>query len=180
MASSHTVPFKPQLFAVKSVAATVRKIWRDFKSGSMTSKKKGRVGPKPCHTPAEVTEIVRSVPARDRSTMHHMASLTKISVSTLCRHLKSGTINRRSYRLKTLLTDSHKFERLTFSRAHVNIQLDAMNDYISSRARDAASAVESCEPDESPGPAEFDFSDMWDVVHLDENCFNADKDCRNT
>ncbi|RLO05193.1 hypothetical protein DYB28_014798, partial [Aphanomyces astaci] len=76
--------------------ATVRKIWRDFKSGSMASKKKGRVGPKPRHTPAEVTEIFRSVPARDRSTMHDMASSTGISVSTLCRHLKSETINRRS------------------------------------------------------------------------------------
>ncbi|RHX99352.1 hypothetical protein DYB25_010961 [Aphanomyces astaci] len=111
--------------------ATVRKIWRDFKSGSMASKKKGRVGPKPRHTPAEVTEIVRSVPARDRSTMRDMASSTGISVSTLCRHLKSGTINRRSSRLKPLLTDSNKFERLAFCRAHVNIQLDAMNDYLS-------------------------------------------------
>ncbi|RQM30858.1 hypothetical protein B5M09_008422 [Aphanomyces astaci] len=42
---------------------TVRKLWRDFMSGSMASKKKGRVGPKPRHTSAEVTEIVRSVPS---------------------------------------------------------------------------------------------------------------------
>ncbi|RQM20095.1 hypothetical protein B5M09_010883 [Aphanomyces astaci] len=160
--------------------ATVRKIWRDFKSGSKASKKKGRVGPKPRHSPAEVTEIVRSVPARDRSTMHDMASSTGISVSTLCRQLKSGTINRRSSRLKPLLTDTNKIERLAFCRDHVNIQLDVMNDYLSSRARDAAGAVESREPAESPGTAEFDFSDMWDVVHLDEKWFNADKDCRKT
>ncbi|ETV86028.1 hypothetical protein H257_02516 [Aphanomyces astaci] len=146
---------------------TVRKLWRDFMSGSMASKKKGRVGPKPRHTSAEVTEIVRSVPSRDRSTMRDIASSTGISVSTLCCHLKSGTINRRSSRLKPLLTDTNNFEWLAFCRAHVNIQFDAMNAYLSSCGRDAVDAFEFHEPAEYPGRAEFHFSDMWDVTYRD-------------
>ncbi|ETV67858.1 hypothetical protein H257_15982 [Aphanomyces astaci] len=128
---------------------TVSGIWKDFLTqGSSPSKKAGRVGRKLRYTPEHVTQLVQELPQEERSTMRDIATATGLTMGTICRNLKSGTLERRSSRLKPLLTDENRTERIEFCRS------------------------------DGSGLAELPFLDMHDVVHLDEKWFNADKDRR--
>ncbi|ETV97638.1 hypothetical protein H310_09529 [Aphanomyces invadans] len=59
-----------------------------------------------------------------------MAQATGILISILCRALKTGIMKRRSSRIKPLLTDANKVERLAFCGAHLNLTNNAINEYI--------------------------------------------------
>ncbi|RQM31281.1 hypothetical protein B5M09_007561 [Aphanomyces astaci] len=89
-----------------------------------------------------------------RSTIREMSVSTGIAIGTLSRHLRKGTFRRRSTRIKPLLSDANKLERVQFCRSHA----------LANFAGEAGSCV--------------DFDPLWDVVHLDEKWFNADKDRR--
>ncbi|KAF0689786.1 Aste57867_18805 [Aphanomyces stellatus] len=132
----------------------VSKIWKAFKTGELKSKKTGRVGRKQRYTPREIVETVAEVPKPQRSTLRDIMDATGISLYHLHKNLKAGTIQRRSSRLKPLLTDANKLAPKP----------------VAVLAESAAIGV--------GGLQESEFLDMYDVVHLDEKWFNADKDRR--
>ncbi|RHZ34646.1 hypothetical protein DYB37_011627, partial [Aphanomyces astaci] len=118
---------------------TVSYIWRKFRdTGSTTSNKVGKVGPKPTYSKQLVQQLVEEVHVDQRSTLRDVAAGSGLTMGTLSRHLKNGTFERRSTRIKPLLSDVNKAERVAFCQ----------------------------------------FDNLWDVVHLDEKWFNADKDRR--
>ncbi|ETV85062.1 hypothetical protein H257_02939 [Aphanomyces astaci] len=95
---------------------TVGYIWRTFRDrGTTATKKKGKVGPKRAYTAEYVQQLVQAVPVDQRSTFSDLAAATRLSPATLNRHLKKGTLERRSTRIKLLLTDSNKEERKWFN-----------------------------------------------------------------
>ncbi|KAF0682440.1 Aste57867_25453 [Aphanomyces stellatus] len=171
----HIQPFlckgKPQRGAFTKVAAhfnlarqTVAYVWRKFcVDGSTKSTKTGRVGPRPRYTAAQVQELVRNVPQDMRSTMRDVAAATGLTIGTLSRHLKQGTFQRRSSRIKPLLSDANKAQRRDFCRSLT------LTDSAGEAGTGGAGLPESPEIDP-----------QWDVVHLDEKWFNADKDRRKT
>ncbi|KAF0683218.1 hypothetical protein As57867_024640, partial [Aphanomyces stellatus] len=141
----------------------VSRIWKAFqRQGLAPSLKAGRVGRKPIYTPALVKSTLRELPQSLRSTMRDMSEATGIPIGSIHRSLKAGTIQRRTSRIKPLLNDNNKAERLAFCRPcgpH--------------SSRFAASGAGEAGSPETP-----EFDDMWDVVHLDEKWFNVDKDVR--
>ncbi|RHY49893.1 hypothetical protein DYB30_010956 [Aphanomyces astaci] len=99
---------------------TVSSIWNGFiTQGSSPSKKAGRVGRKLHYTPDHVTQLVQAVPQEQRTTMRDISVATALSLGTICRNLKAGTLQRRSSRLKPMLTDANRAERVGFCRSHV-------------------------------------------------------------
>ncbi|ETV96259.1 hypothetical protein H310_10438 [Aphanomyces invadans] len=163
--------------------ATIRKIWHDFKRGTKSSKKKVRVGPKPRCTPSEIREMIQAVPEQDRSTFRDMANTTGISKSILARHFKAGTIERRSTRLKPFLTKDNRLKRLAYCGAHVKMNLESLthlNPCLTSSVGEVDAISEDAPVSEVGTPQEFEFSDLFDVVHLDVKWFNEDKDKRKT
>ncbi|RHY74159.1 hypothetical protein DYB38_013254 [Aphanomyces astaci] len=153
---------------------TVSSIWNGFiTQGSSPSKKAGRVGRKLHYTPDHVTQLVQAVPQEQRTTMRDISVATGLSLGTICRNLKAGTLQRRSSRLKPMLTDANRAERVGFCRSHVR-RIAATS------LAEAAATVTAFGGDSGYGSAlvELPFSDMIDVVHLDEKWFNADKDRR--
>ncbi|KAF0687338.1 Aste57867_20912 [Aphanomyces stellatus] len=94
---------------------TVAYVWRKFcVEGSTTSKKMGKVGPRPQYTAEQVQQLVRAVPEDKRSMMRDMSAATGLSMGTLSRHLKKGTFQRRSSRIKPLLSDANRAQRVEF------------------------------------------------------------------
>ncbi|ETV69424.1 hypothetical protein H257_14809 [Aphanomyces astaci] len=92
--------------------------WRKFRdTESTTSNEVGKVGPKPTYSKQLVQQLVEDVHVDPRSTLRDVAAGSGLTMGTLSRHLKNGTLNASHYNL-------------------------------------------------------------WDVVHLDEKWFNADKDRR--
>ncbi|KAF0695677.1 Aste57867_13522 [Aphanomyces stellatus] len=91
---------------------TVSKVWNAFLSGDMASKKTGCVGRKKIYTTDQVTEMVQELPQSQRTTMRDITEATGLSTGTLSRHLKSGTLQCRSSRLKPLLTENNRLERI--------------------------------------------------------------------
>ncbi|ETV86579.1 hypothetical protein H257_01732 [Aphanomyces astaci] len=131
---------------------TVSRIWKAFQRNELLpSLKAGRVGRSPVYTPHLVASTVRELPQSLRSTMRHISEATGIPLGSLHRALKAGKLHRRTTRLKPLLTDENKAKRLEFCLSHIR-------------------------PSGPPKTPTFD--GMWDVVHLDEKWFNADKNVR--
>jgi len=185
---------------------TVRKLWRRYEQGSVKSRKKGRVGPKHRNMVEEIKAKIRQVPQQQRTTMRDLSQAMVMSISTLSRALHKGTMTRRSSRLKPLLTDQNKSERLAFCRSHVQQTAETAAAYQSVTRAIVAEGDDGPEVGEADVPAgkgsrvrrsappnalaesaaragilsELDFSGMWDVVHLDEKWFNADKYCQKT
>ncbi|RHZ13734.1 hypothetical protein DYB31_016567, partial [Aphanomyces astaci] len=90
---------------------TVGYIWRTFRDrGTTATKKRGKVGPKRAYTTECVQQLVQAVPVDQRSTFRDLAAAPGLSPATLNRHLKKGTFERRSMRIKPLLTDANKEE----------------------------------------------------------------------
>ncbi|KAF0702476.1 hypothetical protein AaE_015898 [Aphanomyces astaci] len=136
-------------FLKKDKLQRVSYIWRKFRdTGSTTSNKVGKVGPKPTYSKQLVQQLVEEVHVDQRSTLRDVAAGSGLTMGTLSRHLKNGTFERRSTRIKPLLSD--------LALAYTV------------RLADAGEA----------GPLEVEFDNLWDVVHLDEKWFNADKDRR--
>ncbi|ETW01632.1 hypothetical protein H310_06263 [Aphanomyces invadans] len=105
--------------------------------------------------------------------MRDMAQATGISISTLCWALKTGIMKRRSSRLKLLLTDANKRERLAFCGAQVTSPMTPSTSTLLLMIPKALMCAAS-----AGTLREVAFCGMWDVVHLDEKWFNADKHCR--
>ena len=133
---------------------TVTRIWKAFLSGNTKSQKAGRVGRKAKNSQADIQEVLGEVPQEQRTTFRDMAEATGLSLGTLHRSLKAGTVERKNSTIKPLLTDVNKMQRLHYCCAHVKRHV-----------RDEAAD-------------EHEFYDMMDVVHLDEKWFNGDKDRR--
>ncbi|ETV77844.1 hypothetical protein H257_08668 [Aphanomyces astaci] len=91
---------------------TVSYIWLKFRdTGSTTSNKVGKVGPKPTYSKQLVQQLVEEVHVDQRSTLRDVAAGSGLTMGTLSRHLKNGTFERRSTRIKPLLSDVNKAER---------------------------------------------------------------------
>ncbi|RHY32156.1 hypothetical protein DYB32_002801 [Aphanomyces invadans] len=99
--------------------STVSSLWSSFSSNEPTSNNPGRVGRKPVYTVDEITALVNAVPHSQRSTMRDISETTGLSLGTLSRSLKAGIIQRRSSRLKPLLTDANKLARVAYCGSHV-------------------------------------------------------------
>ncbi|KAF0702085.1 hypothetical protein AaE_016136 [Aphanomyces astaci] len=98
---------------------TVSNVWEGFKRNSrMPSGKLGRVGGKTINTSSIVSTLVSEVPEEQRSTMRDISQATGLSMGTLSRRLKDGTIERKNTRLKPLLTDANTIERTAFWKPH--------------------------------------------------------------
>ncbi|ETV74119.1 hypothetical protein H257_11084 [Aphanomyces astaci] len=98
-------------------ARVVSAIWRTFRgSGKIESNKAGNVGRPKRYTVQDIQQRVGAVPFEQRSTMRDISVATGIPVGTLSRHLKKGTFRRRSTRIKPLLSDANKQERVQFCR----------------------------------------------------------------
>ncbi|RHY58352.1 hypothetical protein DYB34_004676 [Aphanomyces astaci] len=107
---------------------TVSNVWEGFKRNSrMSSGKLGRVGGKKINTSSIVSTLVSEVPEEQRSTMRDISQATGLSMGTLSRRLKDGTIERKNTRLKPLLTDANTIER-TETPPEVTYEFDAMWD----------------------------------------------------
>ncbi|KAF0722802.1 hypothetical protein Ae201684P_015971 [Aphanomyces euteiches] len=141
---------------------TVGKIWRDCHAGRADPQKKGRCGRKKIYTQDAVTEIVKEVPQKQHTTMRDLVEASGLSMGTIERNTKLGTLRRSSSRLKPLLTETNQLMRLIFSCSHVQRSTPSTIE-----ETNETSALENCQ-----------FLDMMDIVHLDEKWFNADKKCR--
>ncbi|KAF0728527.1 hypothetical protein AaE_009437 [Aphanomyces astaci] len=109
--------------------STVRKVWRCYQQGSMKSRKKGRVGRKHRHKIQDIIAKIREVPQGQRTTMRDLSLATGLSISTLSRALHKGIMTRRSSRLKPLLTDANKNQRMDFCSSHAVLTEDDVAAY---------------------------------------------------
>ncbi|ETV96549.1 hypothetical protein H310_10260 [Aphanomyces invadans] len=122
---------------------TVVRIWKAFQQNALLpSIKARRSGRPPVYTPEAIASTVRELTQSLRSTMSDMSEATGIPLGSLHRALTAGTLQRRSTRIKPLLSDTNKEQRVVFCRSHVR---------------------------PSGLPETLVFDDMWDVVHLDES-----------
>ncbi|ETV89899.1 hypothetical protein H310_15260 [Aphanomyces invadans] len=93
--------------------STVARVWKDFhRDALMPSRKVGRVGRTPIYTPGVVVAMVRELPQSLRTTMREISEAKGIPLSTLHRHLKAGTLRRRSTRMKPMLSDDNRAQCL--------------------------------------------------------------------
>ncbi|ETW05997.1 hypothetical protein H310_03616 [Aphanomyces invadans] len=122
---------------IKAIAArfdlnrgTIRTVWTRYKNGVSMSRKTGRVGPRTRYTAEEITTLIKDVPLQQRSTLRDLSEATGISTFTLSRSLKNGVVHRRSSRLKPLLTEYNKRERIAFCAGHVELTRDAAQEYM--------------------------------------------------
>ncbi|ETW03977.1 hypothetical protein H310_04385 [Aphanomyces invadans] len=122
---------------IKAIAArfdlnrgTIRTVWTRYKNGVSMSRKPGRVGPRTRYTAEEITTLIKDVPLQQRSTLRDLSEATGISTFTLSRALKNGVVHRRSSRLKPLLTEYNKRERIAFCAGHVELTRDAAQEYM--------------------------------------------------
>ncbi|ETW04759.1 hypothetical protein H310_03907 [Aphanomyces invadans] len=75
--------------------------------------------------------MVNAVPHSQRSTLRDISEATGLSLGTLSRNLKAGIIQRRSSRLKPLLTDANKLARVASSAVNLaECQFDDMWDVV--------------------------------------------------
>ncbi|ETV63797.1 hypothetical protein H257_19271, partial [Aphanomyces astaci] len=155
---------------------TIRELWRRFQQGCLKSRKYGHTGPTTRYTAEVVIAKIQEIPRIQRSNMRDISEASDISISTISRALKKGIIKHRSSRLKPLLTEENMRERLQYCGAHVMLTQEAIDAH---HAEDIGPAGEASDaPAMARSQREIEFCGMWDVVHLDEKWFNADKDCR--
>ncbi|ETV70599.1 hypothetical protein H257_13974 [Aphanomyces astaci] len=94
---------------------TVASTWRLFSAGgAMKSNKPGNLGLKHTYSSALIKHLVGAIPVEKRSTYCDMAAATGLTLGSLRRHLKKGTLQRRWSRIKPLLTEANKAEHLAF------------------------------------------------------------------
>ncbi|ETV67673.1 hypothetical protein H257_16257, partial [Aphanomyces astaci] len=129
---------------------TLSKVWKRGQEtrsqdgrADVALKRKGHSGRRPKCTMDEVEAAVKSVPPHLRETFASLAASSGIPPTTLWRVLQTRTLERRTSRLKPMVTDKHKADRVDFVRPFV---------------RSTAS-----------GPMRWD--DMHDRVHIDEKWF---------
>ncbi|ETV88100.1 hypothetical protein H257_01456 [Aphanomyces astaci] len=107
-------------------ARAVSYTWRKFRNdGTTKSSKTGNVGRRLRYTSQAIQQRVGAVPIDQRSTMRDISVATGIALGTLSRHLKKGTFRRRSTRIKPLLSDANKLERVQFCRSRVSPAMPA-------------------------------------------------------
>ncbi|ETW02181.1 hypothetical protein H310_05749 [Aphanomyces invadans] len=107
--------------------STVCQFWSRYKDGITKNLKVGRVGPKKHYTKEEIVALIRAVPRNQRYTIREHSQATGMSTITLSRALKNGDFQRRLSRLKPLLTNANKHERLAYCGALVVLTHDAIN-----------------------------------------------------
>ncbi|KAH9096270.1 hypothetical protein Ae201684P_009504 [Aphanomyces euteiches] len=130
---------------------TLSKIWsRGQQSRALTGRadvaslKKGRSGRPPKRSMAEIEAAVKSVQPHLRKTFVMLAASSGIPSTTLWRVLQTKKLRRRTSRLKPMVTDKHKADRVAFVRSFVRT-----------------------------GPnGQMRWDDMLDRVHIDEKWFN--------
>ncbi|ETW00345.1 hypothetical protein H310_06993 [Aphanomyces invadans] len=65
-----------------------------------------------------------------RSTLREISAACGLSLGTLSRNLKKGTLQRRTTRIKPLLNDTNKAERFPFSNASASVDFDNLWDVV--------------------------------------------------
>ncbi|ETV78648.1 hypothetical protein H257_08139 [Aphanomyces astaci] len=95
---------------------TVCKIWRAFRRNArMPLSRPGRVGPKSLYS-TDYVALVSGVPEDQRTTLRDLSVATGLTLGTLHRKLRDGTIQRKSSRIKPLLTINNMVERVAFCK----------------------------------------------------------------
>ncbi|KAH9158422.1 hypothetical protein LEN26_002986, partial [Aphanomyces euteiches] len=101
-------------------------------------------GRKRIRSDEEIEQAIRRVPQQDRQTMRTLEHLLGIPKTIIIRHMQEKkALKARTSRVKPLLTQDNKKERLRFAASHVN---------------------------RGPQGTHF-FSNMHNVVHVDEKWF---------
>ncbi|RHZ10839.1 hypothetical protein DYB37_009171 [Aphanomyces astaci] len=109
--------------ALEVSARAVSYTWRKFRNdGTTKSSKAGNVGRRLRYTSQAIQQRVGAVPIDQRSTMRDISVATGIALGTLSRHLKKGTFRRRSTRIKPLLSDANKVERVACARGYEKLE----------------------------------------------------------
>ncbi|RQM29481.1 hypothetical protein B5M09_013442 [Aphanomyces astaci] len=111
VAGSPTAPSSNNLTYVSTcvVSTTCRKFRNE---GTTESNKADKVKRRPRHTSKAIQQNVGAVPIDQHSTMRDISFVTGIPLGTLSRHLNKGAFRRRSTRIKPLLSDATKLERV--------------------------------------------------------------------
>ncbi|KAF0748156.1 hypothetical protein AaE_007446 [Aphanomyces astaci] len=103
---------------------TVSKIWKRGQEtaartgvASVARRKKGRSGRPPKRSIQDLEAAIKSVPPHLRSTLLSLAKSSSIPPTTLWRLLKTKKLRRRTSRLKPMVTDKHKADRVAFAQS---------------------------------------------------------------
>ncbi|ETV76472.1 hypothetical protein H257_09489 [Aphanomyces astaci] len=101
---------------------TLSKIWRRGQRSKARNgladvalKKKGRCGRRPSRTMSDIETAIKSVPPVLRRTFESLAVSSGIPRTTLWRVLQTKKLQRRTSRLKPMVTEKHKADRLAFA-----------------------------------------------------------------
>ncbi|KAF0685854.1 Aste57867_22306 [Aphanomyces stellatus] len=111
------------------------------------SRKQGNCGRRPKYDLSHVESIIKAVPPYARTTYRSLSSATGIPVASLWKLVTTKKLLRRTSRLKPMLTDSHKVQRLQF-----------VHQFIKSGRQGA-----------------HHWDDMLDRIHIDEKWFYVTK-----
>ncbi|KAF0715869.1 Aste57867_3131 [Aphanomyces stellatus] len=114
-----------------------------FGRADVAAMKKGRSGRPPKRTVDDVEAAVKSVPPHLRKTFVMLAASSGIPSTTLWRVLQTKKLQRRTSRLKPMVTDKHKADRVEFVQAFVRPSTNG----------------------------QMRWDDMLDRVHIDEKWF---------
>ncbi|KAH9107205.1 hypothetical protein AeMF1_017394 [Aphanomyces euteiches] len=104
---------------------TLSKIWNRGQQSTLSGRadvaslKKGRSGRPPKRSMAEIEAAVKSVQPHLRKTFAMLAASSGIPSTTLWRVLQTKKLQRRTSRLKPMVTDKHKADRVAFVRSFV-------------------------------------------------------------
>ncbi|RHZ05742.1 hypothetical protein DYB26_011183 [Aphanomyces astaci] len=110
---------------------TVSKIWHAFRRNArMPSSRPGRVDPKSLYSTDYVSNLVSGVPEDQRNTLRILSDATGLTLGTLHRKLRDGTIQRKSSRIKPLLTINNMVERVAFCETPDAYEFDSMWDAV--------------------------------------------------
>ncbi|KAF0717357.1 Aste57867_2337 [Aphanomyces stellatus] len=114
---------------------------------NIASQKAGNCGRPPKYTLEELEKAIKDVPPFARSTFRSLAAATGVPLATLWALLKKKKLQRRTSRLKPLLTPDHMARRFEFARSFTQRTVDGS----------------------------YKWHDMMDRVHIDEKWFYITK-----
>jgi hypothetical protein len=139
--------FGAQVRVIQRIWETAMKQKELGQDVDVSNKRKGKCGRKPMD---DILSLIPTIPLNRRSTVRSLARALGISKSTLYKKFKVGKIRRHSSSLKPALTEANMRDRLEFCISMLN---------------------ETTLGDET-GPS---FTNMHNIVHIDEKWFNMSK-----
>jgi hypothetical protein len=146
---------------------TIHRIWA--RRNNPSSQKKSRVGRKAKYLLAEVKTKMEALPQASRQTVRATAALLDMPKSSFADLLKTDEIRACASRIKPLLTQENKHQRLDHVLQFVRPGTVFMCTY---------ALCDSISNENSMKEPSLSFHDFYDHVHIDEKWFFIDKDRR--